>query len=430
VVDGGDGIDTAGYGDAQAAVAVDLRKAGAQITGAGTDTLVNIENVDGSAFGDTIRGNDEANVLAGVDGADKLYGYGGDDTVDGGNGDDYLYGLDGNDTLTGGSGYDRMYGGVGDDIYYVTDATDFTYELIGEGADRVVATIDHQLRDHVENLTLTGSAVIGKGNVLGNQISGNAGLNKLYGYDGNDVIDGGAGDDHVSGGNGNDTLTGGAGYDKLYGGLGDDTFIVTDATDFAYENAGEGRDKVIASVDHRLRDHIEELELTGTADIRGYGNAENNLITGNGGANLLYGRDGHDTLRGEAGNDLLYGENGNDRLDGGAGQDRYYGGAGADQFIFDDGDFAGPTPDRIMDFSQLEGDLIDLGAVDANSALAGDQGFSFVGSNAFTGTAGQLRTFQAGGMTYVEGDTNGDGTADFLIRIDGLHDLQGSDFII
>jgi Ca2+-binding RTX toxin-like protein len=201
------------------------------------------------------------------------------------------------------------------------DATDFAYELVGEGTDLVIASIDHQLRDHVENLTLTGSAVVGKGNALGNQISGNAGINKLYGYDGDDTLDGGQGDDYVSGGNGNDTLIGGAGYDKLYGNTGDDTFIVTDATDFAYENAGEGYDTVVASSDHRLRDHIEELELIGTADIRGYGNAENNLITGNSGSNLLYGRDGNDTLRGEAGNDLLYGENGNDRLDGGAGTD-------------------------------------------------------------------------------------------------------------
>ena len=63
----------------------------------------------------------------------------------------------------------------------------------------------------------------------------------------------------------------------MYGGLGDDTFIVNDATDFCYENAGEGHDRVIASVTHALRANIEVLELAGTGDIRGYGNASDNL---------------------------------------------------------------------------------------------------------------------------------------------------------
>jgi Ca2+-binding RTX toxin-like protein len=388
---------------------------------------------EGNALDNIIRGNDTGNVLHGVDGSDKLYGYGGDDALNGGNGDDYLYGLTGNDWLIGGGGYDRMYGGVGDDIYYVNDPTDFAYELAGEGTDHVHSTLDHQLRDHVENLTLTGTAVIGKGNAADNGITGNDMNNRLYGYGGNDVIDGRYGDDIIDGREGNDTLTGWMGYDKMYGGTGDDTFIVADATDFCYENAGEGYDRVIASVSHTLRINIEGLELSGTDDIRGYGNASDNLIIGNSGANLLNGRDGNDALLGNDGNDLLYGENGKDSLDGGAGQDRYYGGTGADSFFFDDGDFAGlagATADRIMDFSQLDGDKIDLVEVDANTGLAGDQGFSFIGTGAFTGAAGELRTFQAGGMTYLQGDTNGDGAADFLIRVDGLHTLGSSDFVI
>jgi serralysin len=387
----------------------------------------------GNELDNIIRGNDAANILAGLDGADKLYGYGGDDQLDGGNGDDYLYGLDGNDTLTGGSGYDRMYGGVGDDTYMVTDTTDFAYELAGEGHDTVIASIDHQLRAEVEDLVLTGAALIGKGNAGDNGITGNDLDNRLYGYGGNDTLDGAGGDDIIDGREGNDTLTGGVGYDKMYGGTGDDTFIVSDATDFAYEKAGEGNDRVISSVTHRLRDNIEELELSGSGDIRGYGNASDNLILGNSGANLLYGRDGNDTINGNGGNDLLYGENGNDSLDAGEGQDRFYGGAGADEFIFNDGDFAGlagSTADRILDYNHAEGDLIDLGGVDANAGLGGDQAFAFIGSAAFTGAAGELRYFQSGGTTYVQGDTNGDGLADFLIRVDGLHSLGGGDFLL
>ena len=75
-------------------------------------------------------------------------------------------------------------------------------------------------------------------------------------------------------------------------------------------------------------------------------------------------------------------------------------------------------------------DRIHLGDVDANSALAGDQAFAFIGSGVFTGVAGQLRYQQISGNTYVQGDTDGDGDADFWVRLDGQHNLQGSDFII
>jgi len=53
-----------------------------------------------------------------------------------------------------------------------------------------------------------------------------------------------------------------------------------------------------------------------------------------------------------------------------------------------------------------------------------------VGAGAFTGTAGELRAEQIDGNTFVQGDTNGDGIADFVIRVDGLQALTGSDFIL
>ena len=451
-LDGGSGADQLNGGLGDDIYMVD--QAGDVVTeagSAGTDEVraaiayalgSNVENLritgsgsvagTGNSLANIIRGNDAANLLSGLDGADKLYGNGGDDTLEGGNGDDYLYGLIGNDSLTGGAGYDRMYGGVGDDSYYANDADDYAYEEAGEGQDQVIASVDHQLRVNVENLTLTGSAFIGKGNDLGNSILGTANANRLYGYAGSDSLSGGGGDDYLFGAEGNDTLTGGSGYDRMYGGAGDDLYIVADSTDYAYENVGEGNDRVIASINHQLRAEVEELELAGSANLRGYGNASNNLMLGNSGANLLYGRDGNDTLQGNAGNDILYGENGDDGLVGGSGQDRFYGGAGADVFIFDDGDFAGmasSTSERIHDF--VAGlDQIRLGAVDANSGLAGDQAFAFIGNGAFTGVAGQLRFQQISGNTYVQGDTDGDGDADFWVRLDGLHDLEVSDFII
>ena len=66
----------------------------------------------------------------------------------------------------------------------------------------------------------------------------------------------------------------------------------------------------------------------------------------------------------------------------------------------------------------------------ANVNLAGNQAFSFIGSAIFSHTAGELRAYQAAGQTWIQGDIDGDGVADFLIRIDGLHTLTASDFIL
>jgi len=88
------------------------------------------------------------------------------------------------------------------------------------------------------------------------------------------------------------------------------------------------------------------------------------------------------------------------------------------------------TADRIHDFSQAEGDQLDFSNVDANTLTGGDQAFSFIGNAAFGHHAGELRYYQQSGVTYVAGDTNGDGVADFTVRIDALHTLQASDFIL
>ena len=417
-LDGGEGSDEANYLSAPSAVNVNLALSGPQNTGgAGVDTLVSIESVRGSQYDDVLRGDAGDNGLVGQ------------------GGDDWLFGGAGNDALNGTDGYDRMYGGAGNDIYYVSDDTDFAYELADQGQDFVLAWVDHQLRDNVEDLQLmtNGTGVIGKGNALDNGLIGNDFGNKLYGYNGIDMLSGNGGDDWLFGGGGNDYLHGGSGYDRMYGGTGDDFYAVTDTTDYAYENAGEGTDTVMTTINHSLRANIEKLRLDGSNDLRGYGNSLNNVIDGNYGNNLLYGRDGSDDLRGFDGNDILYGENGNDLLQGGTGQDRFYGGSGSDTFLFRSGDLAGlvsGTADRIHDFSQAEGDKINLYEVDFNSLVDGFQGHIFIGNAAFSGTAGEMRYEQVSGQTYIRIDTDGDSTADLAIRLDGIHELQASDFII
>ncbi|UTP40803.1 choice-of-anchor L domain-containing protein [Phenylobacterium sp. LH3H17] len=88
-LDGGAGSDTASYASATAAVKVGLALSKAQDTGgAGKDTLVNLENLQGSSYGDTLTGNAAANGLSGGGGGDVLTGGGGGDGLWGGAGGD------------------------------------------------------------------------------------------------------------------------------------------------------------------------------------------------------------------------------------------------------------------------------------------------------------------------------------------------------
>ncbi len=88
------------------------------------------------------------------------------------------------------------------------------------------------------------------------------------------------------------------------------------------------------------------------------------------------------------------------------------------------------TSDRITDFSRVQGDRISLALVDANTNSAVDDAFTFIGTSAFGGQAGQLRYEQIAGNTYAQGDTDGDGMADFWIRLDGTKALAAGDFIL
>ena len=124
---GGDGIDTASYENSDEGVFVALGIGGVitkdsqnfiighQTGHAAGDRLKDIENLRGSALGDVLGGDDNANTLWGGGGGDTLNGNGGDDrlfsgdgidTLDGGAGDDILIAESGKNTLTGGTGHD------------------------------------------------------------------------------------------------------------------------------------------------------------------------------------------------------------------------------------------------------------------------------------------------------------------------------------
>ena len=135
---------------------------------------------------------------------------------------------------------------------------------------------------------------------------------------GADSLYGAAGDDILQGGESNDLLDGGTGNDILQGGEGNDTYIVdssnidTDSHDQIGEEEDGGTDTVLSSVSYMLADFVEILNLTGSSQIKGYGNFGDNTITGNRVSNTLYGEEGNDLLDGGAGADLLVGGEGND----------------------------------------------------------------------------------------------------------------------
>nr|WP_246617091.1 S8 family serine peptidase [Sphingomonas yunnanensis] len=171
------------------------------------------------------------------------------------------------------------------------------------------------------------NAVSGDGN---DTLNGNALANELHGMRGNDRLFGDAGSDILFGGWGDDRLDGGSGADVLRGEQGNDTYVVDNRGDVVIEDAGQGTDAVLASIDYTLGSQVEKLYLAGDARV-GTGNGLDNELYGTAGDDSLYGLDGQDLVRGGAGNDRLDGGAGNDQLYGGVGDDRLDGGAGDDR---------------------------------------------------------------------------------------------------
>lgn len=123
LVDGGPGIDEIGYGGLEMVdgVEVDLVAGTANVIGAETSTLRDIENITGTHRDDTMAGDDVRNHFVGLGGNDELYGAGGHDS---------LWGWNGNDRLEGGGGNDWLRGDSGDDV--------FVFDVEASSRDRIV----------------------------------------------------------------------------------------------------------------------------------------------------------------------------------------------------------------------------------------------------------------------------------------------------
>ncbi len=286
-LDGGRGNDTADYSAAKGRVVVGLNVNPLHHADGGMgydgeaygDRLFNIENLIGSAYGDLLHGDDNANRL------------------DGGAGDDHLVGAGGDDTLVGGEGADRIEGGSGiDTVDYSRSAAGVTVYLAGNpgiGGDAAGDVISE-----VENVIGSDHADI---------LSGDIGDNRL---------DAGKGNDWISGGSGNDVLAGGQGADTLHGNEGIDT------VDYSTSNTGvKVQLNVGGGAGKGWYGDAEGDTLTGIENLVGsnygdtlIGDHQDNVIDGGSGNDVLEGWDGNDTLLGGTGNDTLAGKTGNDRL--------------------------------------------------------------------------------------------------------------------
>lgn len=356
--------------------------------------------------------------------------------------------------VNGTSGADRMQDGRGGPFAFLSGAGDDEILLLrtgdlggdhfvdaGRGNDKVIS--------HFEG---------------GNEILLGAG-DDIYLSDGFSSL---GGFDVVRAGGGKDTIGVSTFISDYFGEAGDDTFFSA-----GWQNSFDGGSG-IDTISYEFRHEDTTIGGTGVAislatgqvqtgasrfeQIVRFENATGSIhadeIVGNGGANLLKGLagddgmaggSGNDTLKGGDGNDLLLGQNGNDRLegengrdelDGGAGRDILRGGRGgdllsggrdADTFEFRGlSESRGGSTDVITDFSRADGDRIDLSRIDADTTRSGNQTFSFIGTEAFSGEAGELRL--TGGSIVV--DVDGDRAGDFRINLDAADALRAGDFLL
>ncbi|MFL6844373.1 MAG: calcium-binding protein [Allosphingosinicella sp.] len=425
----------------------------------------NLENLAATSdLNHDFRGNSANNVVSGGGGNDALKLYdGGADSVHGGAGDDLLFfgaSIDSSDVIDGGADIDTLIvqGNYVGGLTLTANVTNIENLSILAGTNTNVGAPGTELYDYVITTNDANFAA-------GVQVRVNAGallpgedftFNGSNETDASFVIYGGRGVDTLTGGLGNDifffaeklqfapgdTVNGGAGYDNVYfrgnytidfnapGYAGQfnsiESITLTSASDTRYARGGPSEfDYSITLADANLAAGVT-LTINGTL-LQSF---ETMVVDGSqetDGFLRIFAGLSDDTIKGGGQDDLIHGNFGADTLTGGA---------GADTFRYQkSGESTATSMDHILDFTPGT-DKIELTRMDADTNVDGNQAFHWIDSNAFTGagasSAGELRAYEQSGTWYVEGDTNGDGTGDFLIALtlQGATPLSQNDFFL
>jgi Ca2+-binding RTX toxin-like protein len=446
LLNGRGGFDYASYIFATAGVTASLANQAVNSGDAAGDTYSNMEGLVGSAFNDTLIGDNNNNNLRGNAGADVLDGGGGRDTAE----------------------YTAATGGVtadlGNSANNTGDAAGDTYISIEDlrGSNSGADT----LRGDANQNFLEG----GQGN-FADVLDGGAGGNDFASYQSattgvtaslaNPIANTGdaQGDIYISiegfeGSSFNDTLTGDANQNFLMGGLGADALDGGGGSDWAeYRNSGIG---VVADLSNPGNNTGEAAGDTyiSIENLRGSsfndtltGDGNNNFLRGSGGADVLNGNGGSDTadyfnpavtagitvdlanagsntgeaagdtyssienVRGTALNDTLRGDGNTNFLDGQVGAD-ILDGAGGNDYAWYNTATAGVTA-NLEDTSLNTGDA----AGDAYISIEGLFGSAF--DDVLTGDANQNFLRGAAGADTLTGGAGND-TFVFASTADGL----------
>jgi Ca2+-binding RTX toxin-like protein len=340
-IEGGAGINTARFTGSTVAI-VDLSKTTEQDTGYGTDTLTDIQNVEGGSGADKLTGNHQANLLDGNSGNDTLVGKEGNDTLQGEAGNDTLEGGVGNDTLDGGSSADTAVFSGARGNYSIVNNPDGTITItdnVGQdGTDTLKDIRFAKFGDQTIALTNGAPTSISPSTATVSESAAiGATVTTFFGSD----PDG-------------DTLTFSLVSDAggLFG-ISDGKLVVKNALN--YEAATQH------TVVFKASDGWGgELTKTLTISVRNNATETTPIIrSGTAGNEQLVGEAGNDQLWGLGGNDTIFGEGGDDKLWGGMGNDTLVGSAGKDIFVFDKKPSVKSNLDWVYDFN-VKDDTIHL----------------------------------------------------------------------
>jgi Ca2+-binding RTX toxin-like protein len=280
-----------------------------------TGTVTNIENVDGTNFNDTIRGNDEIN------------------SIRAGAGDDYIFASYGNDYINGGTHTNgdwldfsliTTYDGVNIDLEYQRNAV-FKTEALGDDHNQVLDGIEHIIGTAQDDL-IQGTLLFGntlRGGDGADTIKGVGGSNYLYGDGGNDTIFSGTGNDYIDGGAGTNTVT----YEEFSANV---RVNISDSTQSGVLSmrgmSGSMTDTLVSIQNITTGAGADTIWGSSTTNIirSGAGNdtiytigGDDNYVYAGSAADIIYGADGRDTIYGEDGNDTIIASGSDDYIDGG-----------------------------------------------------------------------------------------------------------------